>query len=88
MVEYNFCTMIFKILLSFIFHGFLQFALNEGAHQLRLYCQGPRDNSPITASCLADAGIRIIPCASLLVRLTRVPRGPTGKALEVTLLDK
>jgi hypothetical protein len=30
-----------------------------------------------------DANIRIVPCASVLVRLTRVPKGSTGKALEV-----
>ncbi|KAJ8305994.1 hypothetical protein KUTeg_016539 [Tegillarca granosa] len=60
----------------------LQISLNEGAHQLRLYSQGPNGVDPLTESCLRDAGIRVLPCASLLVRITKVPKGPNGKALE------
>ncbi|XP_062610172.1 uncharacterized protein LOC134271939 isoform X3 [Saccostrea cucullata] len=60
----------------------LQVSLNEGAHQLRLYCQGPNGVDPLTESILRDSGIRYVPCASLLVRLTRVAKGPSGKALE------
>ncbi|XP_061197713.1 uncharacterized protein LOC133205832 isoform X2 [Saccostrea echinata] len=60
----------------------LQVSLNEGAHQLRLYCQGPNGVDPLTESILRDSGIRYVPCASLLMRLTRVAKGPSGKALE------
>ncbi|XP_056018546.1 uncharacterized protein LOC125668024 isoform X3 [Ostrea edulis] len=60
----------------------LQVSLNEGAHQLRLYSQGPNGVDPLTESIIRDAGIRYVPCASLLVRLTRVAKGPSGKALE------
>ncbi|XP_033737089.1 uncharacterized protein LOC117325189 isoform X5 [Pecten maximus] len=62
----------------------LQVSLNEGAHQLRLYSQGPNGVDPLTEPCLRDAGIRVVPCASLLVRITRVPKGPSGHALEAT----
>ncbi|XP_069128656.1 uncharacterized protein [Argopecten irradians] len=62
----------------------LQVSLNEGAHQLRLYSQGPNGVDPLTESCLRDAGIRVVPCASLLVRITRVPKGPSGHALEAS----
>ncbi|KAK3090147.1 hypothetical protein FSP39_009490 [Pinctada imbricata] len=60
----------------------LQVSLNEGAHQLRLYSTGPNGVDPLTESCLRDSGVRIVPCASVLVRLTKVPKGPSGKALE------
>ncbi|XP_022315185.2 uncharacterized protein LOC111119376 isoform X3 [Crassostrea virginica] len=60
----------------------LQVSLNEGAHQLRLYSQGPNGVDPLTESIIRDSGIRYVPCASLLVRLTRVAKGPSGKALE------
>ena len=62
-----------------------QISLNEGAHQLRLYSQGPNGTDPFSERCLRDANVRIIPCASLLVRITKVPRGPRGKPLEVNL---
>eukprot|EP00105_Crassostrea_gigas_P042738 XP_019926886.1 PREDICTED: uncharacterized protein LOC105337942 isoform X4 [Crassostrea gigas] len=60
----------------------LQVSLNEGAHQLRLYSQGPNGVDPLTESVIRDSGVRYVPCASLLVRLTRVAKGPSGKALE------
>ena len=62
---------------------FLKVSLNEGAHQLRLYGQGPNGVDPMSESCLRNAGVRIIPCASVLIRVTKVPRGSGGKALEV-----
>jgi len=61
----------------------VQVSLNEGAHQLRLYAQGPNGVDPLTENCLRDGGVRIVPCASLLVRLVKVARGASGKALEV-----
>lgn len=62
-----------------------QVSLNEGAHQLRLYSQGPNGVDPLTESCLRDGGVRIVPCATLLLRIVKVSRGPNGKALEVSL---
>ncbi|RUS83083.1 hypothetical protein EGW08_009169 [Elysia chlorotica] len=66
----------------------LQISLNEGAHQLRLYSQGPNGSDPFSERCLRDANVRVIPCASLLVRLTKVPRGPRGKPLESVKVPK
>ncbi|GFR57816.1 coiled-coil domain-containing protein 17 [Elysia marginata] len=66
----------------------LQISLNEGAHQLRLFSQGPNGSDPFSERCLRDANVRIIPCASLLVRLTKVPRGPRGKPLESAKVPK
>ncbi|CAL1538632.1 unnamed protein product [Lymnaea stagnalis] len=60
----------------------LQISLNEGAHQLRLYSQGPNGVDPFTEKCMRDANVRPIPCASLLVRLAKVPKGPKGRPLE------
>jgi len=65
---------------------FLQVSLNDGAHQLRLYSQGPNGVDPLTESCLRDGGIRIVPCATILIRVVKISRGPNGKALEVTLI--
>ena len=61
-------------------------SLNEGAHQLRLYPQGPDGTEPMTAACLRESGQHPLPCASLLVRLVKAPRGPNEKALEVCIL--
>ncbi|XP_074643635.1 uncharacterized protein LOC141900574 isoform X3 [Tubulanus polymorphus] len=61
--------------------GGQQVSLNEGAHQLRLYHFGPNGSDPLTEGSMRDAGVRIIPCASLLVRLIRAPIGHNGLAL-------
>ena len=63
-------------------------SLNEGAHQLRLYGQGPNGVDPLSEGCLRSSGVRIIPCASILVRITKIPRGSGGKALEVSIIDE
>ncbi|XP_025108860.1 uncharacterized protein LOC112573069 isoform X2 [Pomacea canaliculata] len=60
----------------------MQVSLNEGSHQLRLYNQGPNGVDPFTESSLRDAHSRHVPCASLLVRLFKAPKGPNGKLLE------
>ena len=70
---------------TFIFIPHFKVSLNEGCHQLRLFNQGPNNVDPFTEHCLRDAHIRTIPCASLLVRLYKVPRGPKGKTLQVRL---
>ena len=73
--------MIFVV--SLLLFGIKQVSLNEGGQQLRLYASGPNGVDPLTESCLHDSGVRIIPCASLLVRIVKIARGPGGKALEV-----
>ncbi|KAL3869337.1 hypothetical protein ACJMK2_042031 [Sinanodonta woodiana] len=60
----------------------MQISLNEGAHQLRVYSQGPNGVDPFTNTCIRDSGARIVPCASVLVRLVKVARTAAGKALE------
>ncbi|XP_013082308.1 uncharacterized protein LOC106067643 isoform X1 [Biomphalaria glabrata] len=62
----------------------VQISLNEGPHQLRLYSQGPNGVDPFTEKCMADANVRPVPCASLLVRIAKVPKGPKGKPLVAT----
>ena len=51
-----------------------------------MYGQGPNGVDPMSEGCLRNAGVRIIPCASVLVRVTKVPRGSGGKAIEVSLI--
>ncbi|XP_039591041.1 uncharacterized protein LOC120514622 isoform X1 [Polypterus senegalus] len=48
--------------------GGLQISLNEGAHQMRLYYNGPDPDKPLTVNSFTTTA-RIVPCASLLVRL-------------------
>ncbi|XP_069498487.1 uncharacterized protein [Ambystoma mexicanum] len=50
----------------------LQISLNEGAHQIRLYHSSPPTDQPLSVRALADGG-RIVPCATLLVRVVRAP---------------
>ncbi|XP_060559794.1 uncharacterized protein LOC132719870 isoform X5 [Ruditapes philippinarum] len=66
----------------------MQVSLNEGAHQLRLFAQGPNGVDPLTEACLRDSGTRIVPCSSVLVRLVKVTRGSGGKALESSKVPK
>lgn len=60
-------------------------SLNEGAHQLRLYAEGPEGNEPMTATCIANR--KHIPCATILIRLVKATLGPLGKPLEVRTLN-
>ncbi|XP_050401529.1 uncharacterized protein LOC126818261 isoform X2 [Patella vulgata] len=60
----------------------MEISLNTGAHQLRLYSQGPNGVDPLSEGSLRNANIRLIPCASVLVRIVKVPKGPNGKPLE------
>ncbi|KAK2156510.1 hypothetical protein LSH36_211g01013 [Paralvinella palmiformis] len=59
-----------------------QLSLNEGCHQLRLYQSGPDGTGLLYNNCLRDAGIRYVPCASILVRLYKAPVGPQGTILK------
>ncbi|KAI0225502.1 hypothetical protein LSAT2_023748 [Lamellibrachia satsuma] len=62
----------------------IQISLNEGAHQLRLYHQEPNDADPFTEACLQKSVNRVIPCATVLVRLLKTPLGPSGLPLEIS----
>ncbi|XP_062919524.1 uncharacterized protein LOC134354536 [Mobula hypostoma] len=63
--------------------GVVQISLNEGAHQLRLYYDGPDPDNPLSVNALTVG--RNIPCATLLVRLVKVQ---TDKNLQVFERDK
>ncbi|XP_068095596.1 coiled-coil domain-containing protein 17 isoform X2 [Hyperolius riggenbachi] len=48
----------------------VQVSLNEGPHQIRLYHRSPPTDRPFSAKSLASSG-RIVPCATLLVRIKK-----------------
>ncbi|XP_046327915.2 uncharacterized protein LOC124111997 isoform X2 [Haliotis rufescens] len=60
----------------------LQVSLNTGAHQLRVYNQGPNGVDPFSDTSMRTNNTRFVPCTSMLVRITKVPKGPQGKPLE------
>ena len=59
-----------------------QVSLNEGCHQLRFYQGVPDGAVPFSESC--HVGKRVIPGASLLVRLIKNRVGPQENTLEVS----
>ena len=60
-----------------------QVSLNEGGHQLRFYHGDPDGSVPFSESC--QVGKRVIPGASLLVRLVKNRGvGPQRHSLEVS----
>ncbi|XP_078502646.1 uncharacterized protein LOC144760234 [Lissotriton helveticus] len=59
----------------------VQVSLNEGAHQIRLYHSGPSTDQPFSVHALASSG-RIVPCATLLVRLVKAPVDKNQKTLQ------
>ncbi|XP_051866605.1 uncharacterized protein LOC127567700 [Pristis pectinata] len=61
--------------------GVVQISLNEGAHQLRLYYDGPDPDKPLSVNAITVGG-RYIPCATLLVRLVKVQTDKNLQALE------
>lgn len=58
----------------------VQMSLNEGGHQVRFYHGVPDGSVPLSESC--QSGPRLIPGASLLVRLSKNRVGQHG--LEVS----
>ena len=60
--------------------------MNEGAHQLRLYHESPNGLDPLTNTLLKESHVRYVPCATLLVRVVKAPKGPNGRTLEVGVL--
>lgn len=66
-----------------IFHA--QVSLNEGCHQLRFYHGVPDGSVPFSESC--QVGKRLIPGASLLVRLVKNHVGGKGCMLNVSVLQ-
>ncbi|XP_067845688.1 uncharacterized protein [Heptranchias perlo] len=61
--------------------GVVQISLNEGAHQLRLYYDGPDPDKPLSINAVTIEG-RYIPCATLLVRLVKARVDKNLRALE------
>ena len=59
-----------------------QVSLNEGGHQLRFYHGVPDGSVPLSESC--QDGQRVVPGASLLVRLSKNRDGQQGHTLEVS----
>eukprot|EP00050_Salpingoeca_kvevrii_P003297 m.220879 g.220879 ORF g.220879 m.220879 type:complete len:429 (-) comp10804_c0_seq11:63-1349(-) len=57
-------------------------SLNEGGHQCRLFRYGPNTEQPLSMESMEES--EVVPCATLLVRLHRPPRGPTGDVLSTT----
>lgn len=58
----------------------MQVSINEGAHQLSVYDEGPDGSELLTSSCISHK--RLVPCATVLVRLVKSILGPKGKPLE------
>ncbi|XP_053326313.1 uncharacterized protein LOC128500966 [Spea bombifrons] len=52
----------------------VKISLNKGAHQIRVYRKPPPTDRPFSAASLASSG-RIVPCATLLVRVMRASDG-------------
>lgn len=65
-----------------------QVSLNEGAFQLRLYCQGPDYISPMSASYFINHDVRSIPCATILVRIRKAPTDGMGAVLSCNQVPK
>ena len=63
----------------------LQISLNDGAHQLRLFHEGPKGLDPMCEALPRSTGARIIPGASILVRLVKAKVDPQGKVLQVKI---
>ena len=61
-------------------------SLNEGAHQLRLYRDGPNGADPMAECILRDSEVRTVPCATCLVRIVKAPVGPQGNVLQVSFI--
>ena len=63
----------------------IQLSLNEGCHQLRLYSRMVSlQKQPLTEGSFREAGVRSIPCASLLVRLVKIAKDYSGQAMFVS----
>lgn len=60
--------------------GGYQISLNTGAHQRRIFLDGPKTEKFSQDSI--NSG-RVVPCSSILFRIVPAPRGPNGKTLQV-----
>ncbi|XP_075688731.1 coiled-coil domain-containing protein 17 isoform X2 [Rhinoderma darwinii] len=58
--------------------GDIQVSLNEGAHQIRVYHRPPPTDQPFSVESLTSSG-RIVPCATLLIRITKAGNLSTTK---------
>ncbi|XP_061486413.1 uncharacterized protein LOC133386710 [Rhineura floridana] len=59
----------------------IQVSLNDGAHQLRIFHNGPCPDQPFSTSSLTTVG-RYVPCATLLVRLIKAPVNSNHQTLQ------
>ncbi|KNC50266.1 uncharacterized protein AMSG_06425 [Thecamonas trahens ATCC 50062] len=60
-------------------HSESEFVLNDGAFQLPLHMGGPNTDLALSGKSLASH--KRVPCATILVRVTKAPRGSDGKLL-------
>ncbi|XP_055497671.1 uncharacterized protein LOC129700897 isoform X2 [Leucoraja erinacea] len=67
--------------------GVVQISLNEGAHQLRLYYDGPDPDKPLSVNAVTVGG-RFIPCATLLVRLVKIQADKNLQHIETDKVPK
>ncbi|KXJ14746.1 hypothetical protein AC249_AIPGENE27876 [Exaiptasia diaphana] len=61
-------------------------ALNDGAHQLRIYNGSPDFSQPLGTSIISN--LAPVPCASLLVRVVRAVCHPNGRPKEISQFDE
>ncbi|CAD5123733.1 DgyrCDS12050 [Dimorphilus gyrociliatus] len=59
--------------------GGYQISLNAGAHQRRIFLDGPKTEK-FSQDCLNSG--RIVPCSSILIRIVPAPKGPNNKTLQ------
>ncbi|XP_075472235.1 coiled-coil domain-containing protein 17 isoform X1 [Ascaphus truei] len=65
--------------------GGVQISLNEGAHQIRLYHRAPPTDRPFSVEALELSG-RVVPCATLLLRLVKASGDKNHHNLKPILL--
>ncbi|XP_040264098.1 coiled-coil domain-containing protein 17 [Bufo bufo] len=58
--------------------GDVQIALNEGAHQIRIYHRPPPTDQAFSVDSLTSSG-RVVPCATLLLRITKARSMTTAR---------
>ncbi|KAF7253904.1 Coiled-coil domain-containing protein 17, partial [Varanus komodoensis] len=59
----------------------IRVSLNDGAHQLRIFHNGPCLDQPFSTTTLTSTG-RYVPCATLLVRLVKAPVDASHRTLQ------
>ncbi|KAJ7332818.1 hypothetical protein JRQ81_014998 [Phrynocephalus forsythii] len=65
----------------------IQVSLNDGAHQLRIFHNKPCPDQPFSSSSLTSVG-RHVPCATLLLRVFKVPTDFTQQNLQRNMVPQ